>query len=103
MQEITKGTELKFNVNVASMDGLTPAEFDWEVCFHSPMWTVKLTYPREELMQIDENNYYVVIDTTPFAGYGIMATVTAHIPDEDCKDGYRTEKDTQHLGYIVTR
>ena len=84
------GTEKKYVIRITST-GFSMDDDDFEV-------TIKrgansLVFRKEDMIQDEENNWYITFNTTEL-GVGVATmTVVAHVPDTDFPDGIRDEVD----------
>lgn len=84
------GTELKLNVHIAPIDGITINDYDYQTTVYcNPRKSIVI--PKEETINVDEENYIIRVDTTSLGAGDLYCKVTAYIPDEDFNDGLRTE------------
>lgn len=84
------GTELKLNIHIEPIGGVSMSGYDWEVevyCLAKNAVTIK----KEDAVQVDDNNYIILVDTTKVGAGRVKCKITAYIPDEDFEDGIRTE------------
>lgn len=98
------GTELKMNVNIAPIDGISMDGYDFEVEFYcSPRKIV--AFKKADAIRIDDSNYMFRVDTKQVGSGDLMCKVTAFIPDSDFEDSLRTEVqmiDTRvHIIHII--
>lgn len=90
MQRVYLGTELKLNVNIGSLGGLTMDNYDFVVELScTPKNSVLIT--KANAKRVDENNYIVCVDTRELGVGKLTCSVKASIPDGDFDDGFRTE------------
>ena len=82
------GTKLKFLVEITA-EGFSMVDNDFTVTLKRG--SVTKTFTKSELVQDDEDNFYVCFDSSEFGRGLITATITAYVPDEDFDDGIRTE------------
>lgn len=84
------GTELKLNIHIEPIGEITMNDYDFEVeVYCSPKRPVMAT--KKDMIRIDSNNYVVLVDTNEVGAGELKCKVTAHIPDADFEDGFRTE------------
>lgn len=82
------GTELKIAVESGATD-LAACDFTADI-FTRPDRRVSFT--RQDFQPIGGGRLMVVVDTTQLGvGGTVSVALTAHIPDADCPDGFRTE------------
>ena len=94
------GTEVKFNIHLDPTDGQHMSGYDFAVDFYTFI-DRKLTLTKEEMTQVDDDNYTVVVDTQQVGCGELKAKITAYIPDSDCKDNYRKEVMTVVTGVKI--
>lgn len=84
------GTELKLNVHIAPIDGITIEDYDFTTeVYCNPRKS--LTILKSETISVDSENYIIRVDTAPLGTGDLYCKVTAYIPDDDFADGFRTE------------
>lgn len=85
---VLMGTELKIAVESGATD-LAACDFTADI-FTRPDRRVSFT--RQDFQPIGGGRLMVVVDTTQLGvGGTVSVALTAHIPDADCPDGFRTE------------
>lgn len=88
--QVCVGTELKLNIHIEPIDGVTMDGYDFTVQFYcSPMRKVELK--KHQAIRIDENNYLYRVDSKSVGPGRLLCRVVAEIPDGDFDDGLRTE------------
>lgn len=88
------GTELKINVHIEPIDGVSMANYDFECEFYASSKKKSVIIPKKNMKRVDNDNFIAVItqDNALLIGRGsVMLRLTAHIPDSDFPDGARTE------------
>lgn len=84
------GTELKLNIHIAPIDGVTIDGYDYTTeVYCTPRKSIIV--PKSETIRVDNENYIVRVDTNVIGVGKIVCRVEAHIPDGDFNDGIRTE------------
>lgn len=84
------GTELKMNVNIAPINGVSMDDYDFEVeTYCSPKKSI--ITKKSEAIRVDGNNYVVLVDTSTVGAGDLKCKVTAYLPDADFSDMLRTE------------
>lgn len=84
------GTKLKLNVHIDPIGELTMKDYNFEVeVFCSSKQPIIIA--KEDAIQVDDNNYIVLVDTNEVGAGSLKCKVTAQIPDGDFPDGLRTE------------
>lgn len=93
MSRVIIGTELKLNINIQPIDGLTMTDYDFEVQLVSGIITNKSkTYRKDELVKNGDDNNYILPFNTQDVGVGkIVCRIIAHLPDGAFSDRKRTE------------
>lgn len=97
------GTEFKINIHIEPVDGFHMSEYDFECAFYV-LANKKVVIPKSEMKIVDDDNYLAIIDVEKAIKIGkgdIMVEITAHIPDSDFDDGFRTEKTSTWTGVRV--
>lgn len=89
--KVFKGSDLKLNIHIEPLGGLTMDDYQWEVkCYCSNEDPITIT--KSEARRVDENNYIIALNTQNLSVGSLQCIVTALIPDEDFEDdGFRTE------------
>lgn len=93
------GTECKFLVEIQS-PGFDMTRDEFEVVL--TRGSIKQVFSKNDMVEepytvvedgqeVEKMNYYVCFDTYDFGSGIIYATVMAHVPDHDFKDGIRDE------------
>lgn len=103
-QKIFLGTELKLNINIEPINGVSMDEYDFEVeLICGAFKTQRKIIKKSEAIRVDADNYIICFDTTEI-GIGILkCKVTAYIPDGDFKDGKRTEIIENYTGIEIIK
>lgn len=84
------GTELKLNIHIEPIDGLTMDDYDFSVdVYCSPKRAIHVT--KNECIRLDESHYIVLVDTAVVGVGSLICKVTSQLPDSDFEDMYRTE------------
>lgn len=97
---VIAGTELKFNINIEPIDGITMSEYDFNAEFFTSAKS-KLSVSKEDMIKIDDSNYVALVDTDIFEKGMLYMQLTAYIPDADFPDGLRTEVYRQSTGFVI--
>lgn len=88
------GTEFKFIVELKPIDGLHMSDYDFE-CALYVYTNRKVVIPKSKMIKVDDDRYKFVVNSIDAMRIGrgrINAEITAHIPDGDFDDGFRTLK-----------
>ena len=97
------GTEFKINVHIEPIDGMHMSEYNFECAFYV-FTNKKVVIPKADMKIVDDDNYIAIIDVEKAMKIGrgkVLVDITAHIPDSDFDDGFRTEKTSTWTGVIV--
>ena len=99
---VVLGTELKLNINIQPIDGLTMDDYNFEVeAFVYERKSVRLD--KQNCVKVDSNNYIARIDTNVIGTGDVTCRVTADIPDADFHDGLRKEVVAIDTGVRIVR
>lgn len=84
------GTELKYRVDITA-EGFSMNDDDFTITLICGQ--KKVEYQKGDLVQDDDENWYILIDTTQFKDGTLKMIVKAQVPDEDFSggDSLRTE------------
>lgn len=103
MAKVFYGTELKLNINIEPIDGMTMDDYDFFIEVFGQWTKENIKIRKGEAIRIDENNYVVRLDTTKLGLGGLSCKVTAYLPDDDFEDGLRTEVVCIDTGITVAK
>lgn len=109
------GTELKLNIHIdpipkhpnqegeETQDGeWNMADYDFEIeVFCTPKKSVTIT--KEDAIEIDKNNYVILVDTNEIGVGTLKVKVIAHIPDGHFIDQARTEVSVEDTGIEIIK
>ena len=91
-QKIFLGTELKLNINIEPIDGMTMDDYDFEVeVICGSFKKSSIVIKKDDAKKVDSDNYVICFDTTDAGSGRLKCRVKAYLPDGDFKDGKRTE------------
>lgn len=96
------GTDLKVNVHVEPIGGITMDDYDFTCDFYCYS-NRRVTVTKGDMLRTDESNYIALVDSTHIGQGEITMRITAEIPDGDFHDGLRTEIGTVKTGIILTK
>lgn len=102
------GTELKLNLHIEPIDGISMSQYDFEVEIFTSSKNVK-KFLKKDCIKDDDDNYLILLDTSDLGVGEIKCKVTAYIDDDDfagdggMKDGFRTEVVGINTGIIITK
>lgn len=97
------GTELKINVHIEPIDGIRMSAYDFECAFYVYA-NKKVVVSKQEMKKVDDDNYLAMIDSAMGLQIGrgtIQMEITARIPDNDFKSGFRIEKAVVCTGVTI--
>lgn len=91
---IILGTDIKINVHIEPIDGLSMSDYDFECTFYVRP-DKSITIPKSKMIKVDNDNYIALINSEDayIVGKGkLTMEVTAYVTDQDFDDNVRTEK-----------
>ena len=91
MVEIIRGTDIKFNLNILPIGGISMSSYDFRVVAYVKGTNQRITIIKDSCAMEDDDNYTVPVDTTSLGLGELLLDVYAFIPDTDFNDGLRTE------------
>lgn len=91
MEDVIRGTEVKYNLNIQPVGGVSMSTFDFQVMAYALGTAQKNVIPKRDCTEVDNNNYVVPVDTSPLGLGQLILDVYAYIPDQDFSDNLRTE------------
>jgi hypothetical protein len=103
------GTELKLNIHIEPIDGLSMKMYDFEVeVYCNPKKIATASKKGDALTNLvsrddDDNNYIALIDTNIIGVGKMMCKVTAYIKDNDFADNLRTEVVVMDTGITIVK
>jgi hypothetical protein len=90
MSNVELGTELKLNIHIAPLDGMTLDSYDYTTeVYCTP--NQRIVVAKKDTIRVDNENYIVRVDTNIIGVGRLVCRIIAQIPDGDFTDGYRTE------------
>lgn len=102
MGQIILGTEIKLNIHIEPIDGLTMDDYDFQCdVFTSP--SRRTTISKQDAKRVDENNYIIMINTRSIGVGNLKCEVSAQIPDGDFDDALRTEIALFNTGIVIAK
>lgn len=84
------GTKVKLVVGVELPGEVHLMDCDFELTLKTTY--KKKVYTKDELIPVDEDHYYVLVDTEELGAGQYMCVITVEVPDSDFPTGLRTEK-----------
>ena len=88
------GAELKYKIEIIA-GGFSMEEDNFEVVLKCG--SKKRTITKDQMVNDEQGNFYIVVDTNGFKPGDLFAFTYAYVPDHDCPDGLRTEVDKYKL------
>lgn len=96
-----KGTEFKLNINMTPCDGFHMEDVDFSVEVFTEIGFKKAVIEKADAVKVDADNYLVCVDSAVCGAGRYYARLTAHIPDADFPNGFRTERKTAFTGVTI--
>ena len=110
MSKVIIGTELKLNVNVAPIDNVSMASYDFDVILRGGKNSITLSKKKDTLSEgltqgVGNDNYIVAFNTKDLGLGKIVCRVVAYIKDGDFnfQDYKRTEITEVNTGIEVVK
>lgn len=115
VQDPFLGTELKLNIHIDPIDGQHMADYNFEVeVYCNPKKSITATKTGkgtdeklENLVNVkgdgSQDNYIVLVDSNEIGSGNIMCKITAYLPDDNFKDGFRTEVVVVDTGIVINK
>lgn len=91
MEDIIRGTDLKFNLHIEPLDGVSMEDYDFMVQAYCGQKRRSYTVDKTDCYKEDADNYIVEINTTSLDLGRLIVDVTAYLPDDKMPDNIRTE------------
>lgn len=91
MEQIIRGAEIKFKLNIAPMNGFRMSSYDFHVTAYCKDTKQKLEITKDECTMDDEDTYIVPVDTSALGLGELMLDVYADVPDDIFPDELRTD------------
>ena len=102
--KVFSGTEIKLNIHIDPINGVTMDEYDFEVeLICGSFKRQSLIVKKEETRRVDSDNYLVCVDTKSMGVGRLICRVSAFLPDGDFKDGKRTEISEVDTGIEIVK
>ena len=99
-KKIYQGTELKFQLDIESV-GFSMINDDFKVVVKNKNTQQSVVILKSDMIITQEEKFLFTIDTSVLGIGTYIITTTAYVPDEDFKDGYRTEVQKQTLCQVT--
>lgn len=101
-QEIFLGTEFKLNVNIEPIGGVTMDNYEFKIeAYCSSKKNVIIE--KKDTIRIDESNYVIRLNSEDLGVGDLKCKITAHIPDADFDDNFRTEVVIMDTGLTIVK
>lgn len=92
------GGDYKYAVSM-SAEGFDMNTDDWKIIVRTRMKSVTFT-PENSIHNLEEDQWYICLDTDMIETGQATITFEAHVPDTDFPKGYRREKETYRLIFL---
>lgn len=103
---IVLGTELKMRIHVDPIDEFQLQDYNFKVEVYTTTSNI-ITFDKDSdniILPDDNRDTCVVLFNSKDIGVGrVKVKITADIPDEDFKDGYRTEIAVEDTNIMIVR
>lgn len=97
---VFKGSDLKLNIHIEPLGKLTMDDYEWYIeCYCANEVPIKI--PKDTARRVDENNFIITLNTQQLGIGPLQCVITAHIPDEDFDDNFRTEISRINTNIII--
>lgn len=91
MAEIIRGTEIKFNLNIQPVGGISMSAFDFYVATYAQGTPQRSIVNKSDCTKVNNDNYTLPVDTASLGLGLLILDVYAYVPDQDFPDDLRTE------------
>lgn len=88
--KIFKGSQVKVFVSLERIGSLSMDDYDFTIECYTEMSSRVVTFPKSESHKLDEDTYFVVLDTSKLDPGNLKVRVAASIPDTEV-EGLRKE------------
>lgn len=100
--EIFLGTEFKLNVNIEPIGDVTMDNYEFKIeAYCSSKKNVIIE--KKDTIRIDESNYVIRLNSEDLGVGDLKCKITAHIPDGDFDDNFRTEVIIMDTGLTIVK
>jgi hypothetical protein len=90
MDSIGLGSEIKINLHVEPMGNIHLRDYDFNVRVYTNAKN-GVNVEKQDMIEVDEDNYIILVDTAKLSRGKVYLTFNADIPDSDFDDGLRHE------------
>ena len=99
------GTDLKVNVHIEPIDGITMDDMLFSCLFFTSSNIKTVNVSKKSMKRVDENNYIAVVCSDRTGPGKLKARLTAFIPDEDVAEhnGMRKEVVELDTGIVINK
>lgn len=84
------GTHLKLNIHINPLGSIHMSDYDFE-CKFFVFQNKSITINKTDMVQVDDDNYLAMVDTSELGIGNLHITITAHVPDQDFEGQLRKE------------
>ena len=88
--KIFKGSQIKVFVSLERIGSLSMEDYDFTIECYTEMSTRVVSFPKAKARKLDEDTYFVVLDTAQLDTGNLKVRVVAAIPDTEV-EGLRKE------------
>lgn len=99
---IFRGSTVKVYVNLEPMGSYSMKDFSFEVDVYTEMSPKVLTFKKEDAHMVDDDTYFVIVDTNELDYGNLKVRVRAKVPDSET-NGMRPEVIVFSLGKRVVK
>lgn len=85
---IYQGSQFKAFANLEPIGTLSMKDYDFEIDVYTEMSPRRLTFTKDKCTAVDDDTYFVVVDSTKLSPGYIKMRVRAKVPDNDV-NGFR--------------
>lgn len=99
---MSEGTDLKINVHIEPISGLTMSQYDFECLFYTSSLIKSIRIKKENMIKVDNQNYIAVVDSGKTGHGRLNMKITAYIPDDSIYYRSGTRKEVKLIENITT-
>lgn len=96
------GTEYKINIKMDAVGDIHLSACDFFAIFYVNS-TKMQQIQKEDMVEVDDDNYIALVDSTLTGAGALKARITVEIPDADFDDGKRTEVVVINTGIVIDK
>lgn len=90
MNDVNLRTQIKLNIHIDPVGSLTMDDYDFIVEAYTSLMKI-VNFKKAGTIRVDENNYFLPLDTAMLGTGHLMCRVIATLPDPDMPEGTRRE------------